>query len=177
LIPPPAAWPEKLVEKWRVEVGIGHSSPVIHGARAFQFAREAERELLRALDLPTGAVVWQQGYDAPYTMNPAAVSHGRGPKSTPLVSMGRVYALGISGLLSALDAETGRVLWRSDFGDRFGTTSPLYGAATSPMIEKESSSFIWEVPARARSSPSTPTPPRSSGLSRGTGQGIPRPSW
>jgi outer membrane protein assembly factor BamB len=135
LIPPPAAWPEKLVEKWRVEVGIGHSSPVIHGARAFQFAREAERELLRALDLPTGAVVWQQGYDAPYTMNPAAVSHGRGPKSTPLVSMGRVYALGISGLLSALDAETGRVLWRSDFGDRFGTTSPLYGAATSPMIE------------------------------------------
>jgi outer membrane protein assembly factor BamB len=38
-------------------------------------------------------------------------------------------------MLSALDAETGRVSWRKDFADRFGATSPLYGASTSPMIE------------------------------------------
>jgi outer membrane protein assembly factor BamB len=107
---------------------------VVQGDRAFQFSRQGEREVLRALALSTGAVLWEQSYEAPYAMNPAATSHGKGPKSTPLVSEGRIFTLGIAGTLSALDAVTGRVLWRSDYADRFPATSPLYGSAASPMI-------------------------------------------
>jgi outer membrane protein assembly factor BamB len=107
---------------------------VVQGDRIFQLSREGNREVVRALALPTGRALWEQTYEAPYTVNPAAVSHGTGPKSTPLVFGGRLYTLGIAGTLSAFDAATGRVLWRSDYSDRFSTTSPLYGNAASPMI-------------------------------------------
>src|SRR5437763_745541 len=49
----PAAWPKELAKKWAVEVGIGHSSPLIIGNRAFQFARQGENEVTRCLDLAT----------------------------------------------------------------------------------------------------------------------------
>ncbi len=132
--PSPASWPQSLSKAWQVEVGLGHSTPVVQGERVFQLSRQGEREVVSALELSTGATLWEQSYDAGYTMNPAATSHGKGPKSTPLVSEGRLFTLGIAGMLSAFDAATGRVLWRSDFADRFPATSPLYGSAASPMI-------------------------------------------
>ena len=132
--PAPASWPQSLAKSWRVEVGIGHSTPVVQGGRVFQLSRQGEREVVRALEISTGATLWEHSYDAPYIMNPAAASHGKGPKSTPLVSGGKLFTLGIAGTLSAFDAATGRVLWRTDYSDRFAATSPLYGSAASPMI-------------------------------------------
>jgi len=132
--PAPASWPRSLTKSWQVEVGLGHSTPVVQGERVFQFSRQGEREVARALEPSTGATLWEQSYDARYAMNPAAASHGKGPKSTPLFFEGKLFTLGIAGTLSALDAATGRVLWRTDFADRFTATSPLYGSAASPMV-------------------------------------------
>jgi outer membrane protein assembly factor BamB len=129
-----ASWPKSLVQGWRVEVGVGHSSPVVAGGIVYQFARQGEQEALAAFDLKSGRALWRQAYDAPYSMNMAARSHGKGPKSTPAVADGRVFALGISGILSAWDAAGGRLLWRHDVASRFARTSPLYGAAMSPVV-------------------------------------------
>jgi outer membrane protein assembly factor BamB len=129
----PATWPDTLTQVWKQEVGIGHSSPVVASGRVFQHTRVAEEEVVRALDLSSGKAIWEQRYPAPYTINPAARQHGKGPKSTPLWSRGRVYTLGIGGILSAFDAATGKVLWRQDFAKEFPQTSPLYGAAMSPI--------------------------------------------
>lgn len=133
---PRGAWPESLKPAWKVAVGAGHSSPVVVGDRVFQFSRNGDDEVVQALEVASGKSVWRQAYPAPYTMNMAATSHGKGPKSTPLVEEGRVFTLGISGILSAFDAATGRVLWRKEFGAQFKETSPLYGAATSPVIDQ-----------------------------------------
>ncbi len=73
-------------------------------------------------------------YDAPYTMNSAATTHGEGPKSTPLYDRGRLYTLGISGILSAWQAENGRLLWRRDFKKDFPSTTPDFGVAMSPIV-------------------------------------------
>ena len=67
-------------------------------------------------------------------MNSAATSHGKGPKSTPLLAGGRLYTLGISGVLSALDAATGKVAWRHAFDKEFGPP-PDFGTATSPLFD------------------------------------------
>ncbi|HSD28840.1 MAG TPA: PQQ-binding-like beta-propeller repeat protein [Vicinamibacteria bacterium] len=131
----PKSWPKELKRAWNVPVGIGHASPVVAGARVFVFSRVGDKEALSALDLATGKLAWSQSYPAPYSMNSAATSHGMGPKSTPLVSGGRVFTFGISGVLSCFAADTGRVVWRKDFTGAFKTTSPLYGAATSPILE------------------------------------------
>lgn len=131
----PKTWPKELKRAWKVPVGMGHASPVVVGARVFVFSRVGEDEVLSAFDLATGRPAWQQRYPAPYSMNPAATGHGKGPKSTPLVSGGRVFTFGISGILSCFEAETGRLLWRKEFGGQFKSTSPLYGVAASPILE------------------------------------------
>src|SRR4051812_41031918 len=134
-VAPPAAWPKELKQNWRVTVGVGHSSPVVSGGMIYQFARQGEDEVLLALDASTGKELWRAGATpAPYTVNPAASGHGKGPKSTPVVASGRVYTLGIAGLLSAHDAKTGRLVWRKDFSKQFPATSPLYGTSMSPVV-------------------------------------------
>jgi outer membrane protein assembly factor BamB len=131
----PAAWPKELKQNWRVTVGIGHSSPVVSNGVVYQFARQGEDEVLVALDASTGKELWRSAATpAPYTVNPAASGHGKGPKSTPTVANGRVYTLGIAGLLSAHDAKTGRLVWRKDFSKQFPVTSPLYGTSMSPVV-------------------------------------------
>lgn len=130
----PHAWPERLRQVWSVKVGEGHSSPVVSGTRVFQFARSGNNEVVYAFDTATGKKLFEHSYDAPYEMNSAARSHGKGPKSTPLISGGRVFTLGMSGVLTCLDAQSGKQLWRYDSQGKFKQTSPLFGVAASPMI-------------------------------------------
>lgn len=127
--PEPKAWPEKLKLKWKVTVGEGHSSPVVADGRIFVHARQGDREVVTALQPENGQTIWQEGYAASYTMNPAATSHGKGVKSTPVVADGRIFTFGISGILSCFDAKTGKPQWRKEFG------SPDFGVATSPVVD------------------------------------------
>ena len=64
-------------------------------------------------------------------MNPAATGHGPGPKSTPAIADGRVFTLGISGIFSAHDLATGKLLWRKNAPP----TPPEFGTASSPMVD------------------------------------------
>ena len=127
----PATWPAALTKRWEVPVGSGHSSPVISGDRVIIHTRQGDREVTRALNLETGKELWRSDYAAPYTMNPAARGHGPGPKSTPAVAGGRVFTFGISGILSALDVATGKVLWRTDAPP----APPEFGTAASPIVD------------------------------------------
>ncbi|MDQ5844913.1 MAG: PQQ-like beta-propeller repeat protein [Acidobacteriota bacterium] len=131
----PGTWPKALKEDWKVTVGIGHSSPVMADGRIYIFARQGDDEVLLCLDATKGSEIWRSANPAAYTMHPAALGHGKGPKSTPVVSNGAVYTFGITGVLSAHDARTGKVKWRQEFSRQYPNTSPLYGTAMSPMIE------------------------------------------
>ena len=132
---PPSAWPDHPRMLWKVPAGIGHSSPVVTADRVFLFSRIGEQEAMTSYDMATGKQLWRQAYEAPYRMNPAATSHGKGPKSTPVVQGGRIFALGIGGVLSAYDATSGDVLWRHDFTKDFKTTSPDFGTSMSPIVD------------------------------------------
>ena len=127
----PAAWPTALTKRWEVSAGAGHSSPVIAGDRVVLHARQGEHEVTRAFDLKSGKELWRSEYLAPYTMNSAARAHGPGPKSTPAVAAGRVFTFGITGILSAHDAATGKVLWRTTPPP----APPEYGTAMSPIVD------------------------------------------
>ena len=130
----PATLPEQLTEVWRVPVGEGYSGPLVVDGRVYQFSRDNGREVLRALSLAEGSEIWSESYEAPFTVESAARSHGSGPKSTPVYADGRVFTLGISGVLSALNATDGSVLWRHEFAEDFPKTWPLWGASMSPIV-------------------------------------------
>ena len=127
----PAAWPAQLTKKWQATVGLGHSSPVISGNRLVVHTRQDNREVVTAFDLESGKQLWQDGVDAPYKMNSAATGHGPGPKATPLIANGRVFTFGISGIFSAHDLATGKLLWRKP------ATTPVqeYGTSSSPIAD------------------------------------------
>ncbi len=131
----PKAWPDQLKVKWKVPVGIGHSSPVVAGRTVYILSRQDEQEVVSAIDLDSGKLLWKDSYTAPYTMNPAAASHGKGPKSTPVFKDGKLYTLGISGIVSCYDTKTGKPQWRKEFSKQFKATSPFYGVAMSPLVE------------------------------------------
>jgi outer membrane protein assembly factor BamB len=102
----PTAWPEGLRQTWRVDVGEGFSSPVISGQRAFVHARRDPEEIVVALDLKDGKVLWQQKYQATFQKNQYAVNMAKGPNATPLVAGDRLFTLGVTGVLAAWDTAT-----------------------------------------------------------------------
>jgi outer membrane protein assembly factor BamB len=129
----PAAWPEKLTMKWKVDVGIGYAAPITVGDRVYAFSRQNEDEVMRALDAATGKTIWETKYNATYKPNPAATrTHGTGPKSTPTFADGRLYTLGMSGLVTAFDAASGKLLWQTPLPK----TETLYHTAMSPIVDR-----------------------------------------
>jgi outer membrane protein assembly factor BamB len=97
------------------------------------FARQGENEVMSALDAVTGKVLWQTGYPASFTMQKAAARHGPGPKSTPVFANGRLYSIGMTGVVTAYDAATGKQLWQKPGS----TTVPMYTTHSfSPLVER-----------------------------------------
>jgi outer membrane protein assembly factor BamB len=131
----PATWPSAVTPAWRVEVGEGYSSPVIAGNRVFVHSRRDPEELVTAVDLQSGKVLWQQKYQAPFAKNQYAVRMAKGPNSTPIVSGSAVYTLGVTGMLSAWNAADGALLWRKDYSDIVDTSKLFCGTAVSPLME------------------------------------------
>ena len=126
----PASWPEGLTRQWSREVGLGYATPLLLGDRLYLFTREGDDEVLQALDAASGETIWRTAYDASFQMNPATNPHGEGPKSTPAYADGRFFTLGISGIVSAFDAESGERLWHKSAGP----VEPLYHTAMSPLV-------------------------------------------
>lgn len=108
----PAAWPEKLTQKWKVDVGTGYATPLVVGNRLYVFSRRGANETMSALDAGTGKEIWATGYPASFTMHSAATKHNEGPKSTPVFAGGKLFSIGMTGIVTAFDASTGKQLWQ-----------------------------------------------------------------
>jgi outer membrane protein assembly factor BamB len=128
----PSSWPDRLTRKWKVDVGIGYATPVLVGDRLYMFSRRGENEVLAAVDAATGKELWQTSYAAAFTLNSAAVPHAKGPKSTPTFANGKLYTLGMTGILTASDAATGKQLWQKPAPP----STPLYHTAMSPLVDR-----------------------------------------
>jgi outer membrane protein assembly factor BamB len=128
----PKAWPENLTRQWKIEVGTGYATPIVVGTRVYAFTRQAENEVMRALDAATGKVVWETSYPAAFSMNSATSRHGPGPKSTPTFANGRLFTLGMSGKVTAFDAATGKQIWQKPSPP----VEPTYHTAQSALVDR-----------------------------------------
>jgi outer membrane protein assembly factor BamB len=73
--------------------------------------------------------VWKDKYAAQAVSGPAAKHPG--PRSSPAVADGKVITVGVAGVVSCLDAASGKLLWRKD---PFPKVTPRFFAAMSPII-------------------------------------------
>jgi len=129
----PKQWPETLTRRWKVDVGEGYGTPLIVGDIVYVVTRLDGQEGVTAIDVSTGRQRWRSQYPAPYTPSQPAAAHGASPKATPLYHDGRIFTLGISGMVSAFDANSGKQLWQSAAPNE----APFYGAAVSPLAFRD----------------------------------------
>jgi outer membrane protein assembly factor BamB len=128
----PSSWPKGLTHRWKVDVGEGYGTPLVIGPIVYVFTRQDENETMVALDASSGKERWRSSYRAPYSPSKPAAAHGAGPKGTPLFHEDKLFTLGISGIVTAFEARTGKLLWQTPPPPEH----PLFGAAASPLGEK-----------------------------------------
>lgn len=127
----PSPWPESLKRQWKLDVGPGYATPLLVGDRLYLFGRQGDDEVMSALDAASGKVLWRTSYPAPFQVMSAAVKHGPGPKSTPTYANGRLFTLGMTNIVTAFDAATGRQFWQKPATK----AQPLYHTAMSPVVD------------------------------------------
>jgi len=132
----PSRWPAQLGKKWSINVGEGHSSPIIVGNRAFVIVRQGNDEHVLCLDMATGKTLWKDVVAAPFdSVIFPAQRLGKSPRSTPLWHQGKLYTIGVNGLMTCFDATKGSILWRKDFAKQYPIPMPVCGASLSPLVD------------------------------------------
>jgi len=114
---------------WRRDVGEAWSGFAVAGGVAVTQEQHGPQERVVAYDLATGAVLWSHADDARFD----TVVAGVGPRATPTIAGGRVFTMGATGILNALDLATGRRLWSQQVVESNGASLPEWGKSTSPL--------------------------------------------
>ena len=127
-----APWKGELKALWKKPVGEAHSSPVVVEGVVYAFyqPKGKDADALAAFDAKTGEMKWEKSYDR-QKFTPL---FGNGPRSTPLVSGGKVYTLGGTGILACWDAKTGDIAWKVDTLKEFKAKNLFFGISTSPLM-------------------------------------------
>ena len=118
------------VELWRRPIGPGWSSFAASSNLLYTQEQRGDDEVVACLDVATGEPVWSHRDETRFW---EAIG-GAGPRATPTLSEGRLYTFGATGILNALDADDGTLVWSRDVAADTGMEVPYWGFSSSPLV-------------------------------------------
>ena len=129
--------------RWRMSIGSGYSGPAVARGRVYlmdrivvggQKVKKASdgSERVLCLDEATGKILWKHEYDCSYF-----VAYPAGPRVTPVVHGGKVYALGTMGNLLCLEADTGNLIWSHNLREEYDAPVQNWGFSAHPLLDGE----------------------------------------
>jgi outer membrane protein assembly factor BamB len=129
---------DALKMNWTLTTGEGYAIGSVAGGKYFHFdVTEGEKgnsARLRRIDLESGETDWT--FSAPSSYQDL-YGYDSGPRTSPLIHDGRVYAYGVEGMLWCMDSESGDVIWEIDTMERFGVIQNFFGVSSCPIIHKD----------------------------------------
>ncbi|QDV31754.1 outer membrane biogenesis protein BamB [Planctopirus ephydatiae] len=134
----PVTWsPDGENVLWKNDELAGRSTPIVMNGKLYTLVRHKpatpeEAEKVICVDAATGKKVWENVFnvfesDVPDTR--VGWSSVVGDPHT-----GKVFALGVCGLLQAIDAETGKTLWQRSMSEEYGMLTTYGGRTNFPIV-------------------------------------------
>jgi outer membrane protein assembly factor BamB len=118
------------VQMWRRPVGPGWSSFSVRGDLLYTQEQRGNEEIVSCYRVSTGEPVWRHADPVRFYES----NGGAGPRSTPTIDKERVYSMGATGILNALDARTGKKIWSHDTSKETAREVPFWGISSSPLV-------------------------------------------
>jgi len=115
---------------WKHAVGPAWSSLIVVGDYLYTQEQRGPKEAVVCYDSATGRELWSH---EDTTRFDEAVS-GPGPRATPTFAAGHILALGGTGILNCLDAQTGKLQWTRDVKNDAQSKTPMWGFSSSPLV-------------------------------------------
>ena len=156
------------VAMWRRPVGPGWSSFAVRGDLIYTQEQRGPDEVVTCYKLSSGEPVWAHRDTARFWES----NGGPGPRGTPTLSHGRAYTFGATGIVNALDASNGAVVWSHNAASEAAMKTPTWGFSSSPLVVGDL--VIVGVSGRLVAYDRVTGAPRWMGPSRGASYSSPR---
>lgn len=119
---------------WEIEKGEGYASPAVAGGRVVLFHRVEHEEVIECLGALTGKRLWRFAYPTKYVDR---YGYCNGPRSSPVIAGGEVFAIGAEGKLHCLDLATGKLRWQRDLLKEFKLRQNFFGVGSTPLVDRD----------------------------------------